>query len=62
MFQAFIDHIIKRKTIYIRVMWMLALVLGFIILAQCVECEYNSRDGISIKWVPAADITINKNL
>jgi len=55
-----LNHIVKNKTIYRRLMYAVALFGALIILVQCIECGFG-ENGFYFKWRPAATVNVNVN-
>lgn len=57
-----IEHVIKNKRFYNRLVYLLVIVICGFILMQNVSCGYSERSGFWFKWLPAATVTIDKKL
>jgi hypothetical protein len=55
-----IEHVIKNKRFFSRLLLLVGLVIGGIILIQNVSCGYSRTTGFWFAWIQAATITIDK--
>jgi hypothetical protein len=57
-----IEHVIKNKRFFSRLVFLIGFVVGGFILIQNVSCGYSKTSGFWFKWIPAATVTIDKKV
>ncbi len=57
-----IEHVIKNKRFFSRLLLLIGLIIGGIVLIQNVSCGYSKKDGFWFKWIQAATVTIDKKV